>query len=426
MGRSASFLPTRRFHRLRHTNGRIQKSAEIGLEQRGRCQNRGFFMQQINQARRWPRYVAICVAGVVAIMLAGVLAIKLLFGMGATYPGLSGEPASQAIAEIALPLPPGMVAVGADGRVFFTYHPIHRPQDHVAHVLFEWRDGAALPIAPDLGERLHDIFGITVGPDGNIWAVRPGSTSGEATEVLAIDPDSGTIVFDFRFPDGSSPGAQDLRVSPDGRTVYLADTGFLRLTPAALVVLDVETRTVRRVLEDHPSTAPQNRTMTLPDGTPFRLFLGLVTFQVGVDGIALSADGEWLVYKAMTHDTVYRVPTAILRDPAATPDVVAAAVKTLGSAPPSDGIEMDGSGNVILTDVQSGGLARLAPDGRLTTLVRVPGVDWADSVSVAPNGDVWFTDSRLARFLDTFARPAALEDMQAEAPFYIYRVPAPD
>ncbi|MGB3406643.1 MAG: hypothetical protein WBA67_04040 [Jannaschia sp.] len=365
-------------------------------------------------------------AGVIAIVLAGLLVIKLLLGMGASYPGLSDEPVAEAVAEIALPLPPGMVAVGTDGRVFFTYHPLHRPQDHAAHVLFEWRDGAAVPVAPDLGDRLHDIFGITVGPDGHIWAVRPGSTSGAPTEVLAVDPDSGEIGFDLEFPEGTSLGAQDLRVAPDGRTIYLADPGFLRITPAALVVLDVETRTVRRVLEDHPSTAPQNRTITLPDGAPFRLFLGLVTFQVGVDGIALSGDGQWLIYKAMTHDTVYRVPTAILRDPAATPDMVAAAVEVIGAAPPSDGIEMDGAGNVILTDVQSGGLTRLSADGRLTSLARTPGVDWADSVSVAPNGDIWFTDSRLAHFLDTFARPATLEQMQAEAPFFIYRVPAPD
>ena len=371
------------------------------------------------------RFAIILAGGVTTLVLAALVAIKLLFGLGAPYPVTAGGPVTKAIAEIALPLPPGMVAVGANGRIFFTYHPLHRPQDYAEHVLFEWRDGKPVPVAPRLGERLHNIFGITIGPDGNIWAVRPESTSGKPTEVLAINPDSGELVFDFRFPDGTSPGAQDLRVSPDGRTVYLADTGFLRLKPAALVVLDVETRTVRRVLEDHASTAPQNRTMTLPDGSPFRLILGLVTFQVGVDGIAISKDGNWLTYKAMTHDTAYRIPTKILRDPAATPEDVAVAVEVIGTAPPSDGIELDGAGTLILTDVQTGSLVQLTPDGHLTTLVRTQGVNWADSVSVAPNGDIWFTDSKLAHFLDTFARPANLDAMQADAPFFIYRIPAP-
>lgn len=178
--------------------------------------------------------------------------------------------------------------------------------------------------------------------------------------------------------------AQDLRVTSDGRPVILADTGLLRFTSAVLIGLDTENRTFRKVLEAHETTVPQNWVMRRTAGTPFRLGYGLVTFQVGVDGVEISADGEWLIYATMTHVSVYRVPKRLLLDPNVSDQIIGDAIERLGPAPMSDGITLDAAGNVILTDVEYGGLASLK-DGELQALVQIDGFDWADSVSVAPN-----------------------------------------
>jgi len=370
------------------------------------------------------RIISRLLAGLGLILVAALIAVKLIHGSGDPYPSIATPPlVPGAERVIELPYPPGMVAVGSDGRVFYTYHPFHRPQDHTDHLVFEWRDGDGVPVAPDVVERLHGVFGITVDAQGWLWLVRPGAMEGRPTEVLALDPDTGALTFEFEFPGGSAGFAQDLRVTADGRHVILADTGLLRFTPAALIVLDTESRTFRTVLEAHETTAPQNWVMRRTDGTPYRLGYGLVTFQVGVDGIEISADGAWLIYATMTHDSVYQVPTRLLLDPNTSDKDISEAIERLGPAPMSDGISLDANGSVVITDVENGGLAILR-DGALQTLVQVDVIDWADSVAVAPNGDIWFTDSRLTDLLGQFGQPSDAETMANSAPFAIYRIKA--
>lgn len=367
------------------------------------------------------RLIGFAVIGLVALALA---AVKVYFGGGQPYPDVSTAPLRDDLeVAIELPFPPGMVAVGPEGQIYYTYHPFHAPQNHTDVLLFEWRDGQSVPVAQGLGDRLHGIFGITVDSRGWIWAVRPGAMEGRPTEVLAIDPESGEITFEFQFADDMGGFAQDLRVSNDLRQVYLADTGLLRFTSAALIVLDTESLQARSVLVDHESTAPQNWVMRRTDGSPYRLGYGLVTFQVGVDGLEISNDGAWLVYATMTHDSVYRVPTELLNDPTVPADVLEAAVERIGPGPMSDGIALDDRDAVILTDVENGGLMRLDGD-RLTTLVQDDAVDWADSVTVAPNGDIWFTDSALTALLDQFGGPPSRAEIDAAAPYAIYRLPS--
>lgn len=368
------------------------------------------------------RFICFALIGLVALAL---VVVKVFFGGGQPYPNVSTAPLrSDLEVAIELPFPSGMVAVGPEGQIYYTYHPFHAPQDHTDALLFEWRDGQSVPIAQGLGNRLHGIFGITVDSRGWIWAVRPGAMEGRPTEVLAINPISGAITFEFQFADGMGGFAQDLRVSDDLRHVYLADTGLLRFTSAALIVLDTESREAHSVLVDHESTAPQNWVMRRTDGSLYRLGYGLVTFQVGVDGLEVSEDGAWLVYATMTHDSVYRVPTELIKDPAVSPETLEAAIERIGPGPMSDGIALDASGAVILTDVENGGLMRLY-DGQLTTLVQDDAINWADSVAVTPSGDIWFTDSALTALLDQFGNPPTRTEIEAAAPFAIYRLPSP-
>lgn len=368
------------------------------------------------------RLVFRLLAGIGILIAAALVIVKLVFGGGESYPSIATPPLrADAERAIELDFPPGMVAVGPEGRVFYTYHPFHRPQDHTDHLVFEWREGEGFPVAPEIAARLHGVFGITVDARGWLWLVRPGAMEGRPTEVLAIDPDAGTIQFEFEFPKGSAGFAQDLRVTSDGRHVVLADTGLLRFTSAALIVLDTENRTFRTVLEGHDTTSPQNWVMRRTDGTPYRLGYGLVTFQVGVDGIEISADGEWLIYATMTHDSVYRVPMRILLDPTTSDEAIGNAIERLGAAPMSDGIALDRNGGVIITDVENGGLAFLR-DEELQTLVQIDDIDWADSVSVAPNGDIWFTDSRLTDLLGPVGQPSDIATMVNSGPYAIYRI----
>jgi len=174
----------------------------------------------------------------------------------------------------------------------------------------------------------------------------------------------------------------------------------------------------------HPSTQPQDLVMRSRSG-PYRIGYGLLTFQVGIDGIALSANGEWLYYATMSHGDLFRVRTSYLQDPALSPQELAQHLERVGAKPLSDGIELTAGGSVLITDVENGGIARLDPAGQLVTLVRSPTIVWADGVTVTPGGDVLFTDSSIPGYIDQLLRPPARQRLEGRRPYRIYKFHLP-
>jgi hypothetical protein len=378
--------------------------------------------------RGWWR-LAGAIGGVAAFVAVALLSIRLLYGGGERYPDLSTTPVipENAVASlVSLDYPPGNVAIAADGRTFFNYHPFARAERFANATVYELVGTAARPF-PDAAfqPRYQGVFGMTVDRQNQLWLIEPAGLDHERTRLLAFDLGTNTLAFEFWFPPGEARFAQDLRVASDGRTVYLADTGVFRFTPASLIVFDVASRTFRPTLTSALSAQPQDWVIQTPVG-PHKLAYGLITFAVGLDGIELSPDGAWLYFGAMSHDHMYKVATSALRDPALTPAALERQIITLGRKPLSDGITLDHDGAVVITDVEHGGLARLDSAGHLTTLVKSSAVVWADGVVIAPDGDIVFTDSAIPAYIDQLARPPSRDRLAAGRPYHIYRVSTAD
>lgn len=252
----------------------------------------------------------------VAILLVLVF-VKVRYGRGAAYPDVSTAPrvAEAGVqALVALELPPGNVTSSRDGRIFFNTHPFTQSHRFADAFLFELSAGQPRPF-PDAASQpeLKFAFGMTVDAQNRLWLTCPATLDRARTRLIAYDLGENRKVIDHELPRGVGRFAQDLRVAPDGKTLFLADTGAFRLTHAALVVVDIASWTAREVLAADPSTQAQDVVIGTRTG-PYRIGFGLLSFQVGVDGIALSKDGDWLYFGTMSHDTLYRVRTAQLRD----------------------------------------------------------------------------------------------------------------
>lgn len=366
------------------------------------------------------RSLGVLVLGVVVLLLG----VKCRYGRGEPYPSVATAPIvpkEKVSVLVELDLPPGNLARSRSGRVFFNTHPFVRSERFASAFLFELVDGVPRPYPDAATQRdLQFVFGMTVDREERLWLTSPATLDRKTTRIQAFDLATGKRVVDRELAPEVGRFAQDLRVAPDGRTLYLADTGAFRFTHASLLVVDLADWSVREVLGDHPSTQPQGWTIRTRTG-PYRIGWGLLSFVVGIDGIALSDDGQWLYYAAMSHDTLHRVPTAKLRDRSLPAAELAKAVEAVGKKPLSDGIAMAKDGSVLITDVENGGLARLTPDGTLKTLVQLEQVIWADGVVVSEGGEVMFTDSAIPAYIDPLLRPPSKARLDAGRPYRIYR-----
>ncbi|MCA9705269.1 MAG: SMP-30/gluconolactonase/LRE family protein [Myxococcales bacterium] len=373
----------------------------------------------------WKRRALWGLGSLVVVVAGLLLVVRLTLGSGEPYPDVSTAPrlpAERLEVLVELPLPPGNVTSSRGGRIFFDTHPFTQPQRFAESFVFELVDGQprAYP-SEELQPRLQGVLGMTVDAQDRLWMIAPAGLEDRPTRLFAFDLATDALVLEHDLDEAAGMFCQDLRVSPDGKTVYLADTGAFFLASPALVVFDVESRTARRVLEGHPSIEPQDWAIETLDG-PYTLAYGLVNFSVGVDGLAVSHDGRWLYYATMSHDGLYRVPTAVLRDPSQSAEAVAAAVERVGGKPLSDGIEIDAEGRVYVTDVEHGGVAVVEPDGTLETLVRSEAIVWADAVNLTADGSLLVVDSEIPAYIDPLLRPPAEERLHRAAPHRIYRV----
>lgn len=359
---------------------------------------------------------------IVPLLLLVLLAVgaRLRYGGGEPYPDVNTPPVMPASAlEIAAQYsePIGNIAVSADGRLFFTVHPESRPEKEK---LLEWRDGKAVPY-PDAAfqARLDTPLGMTIDRQRRLWVIDHGGHGMRGARLFCFALDTGRLVGVHAFADDIAPlGSflQDLRVSPDGRTVVIADVSFWRKRPA-LVVHDVASRRDRRVLEAHPSVYPQDWIVSTP-AKDMVFFGGLAALKPSVDGVAIDDAGQWVYYAAMAHDGLYRVPLAALRDAALAPADLAAKVQRVSSKPLSDGISIDHADNMLITDVEHGSVMRHRADtGQLETLVHDPRIRWSDGLSHGPHGWLYIADSAIPeQMLRTKAHIAS------QAPYTIWRL----
>ena len=293
------------------------------------------------------------------------------------------------------------VAVSKDGRIFVNFPRWEKDVPiSVAEVM---KDGKLRPY-PDaswnawsnlkpLSVKDHFVCvqSVTIDPQGFLWVVDPAAPGNEfikpgGVKLMKIDLKSDKVIpFDeTAAPQGSY--MNDVRASPDGKYAFLTDSG----QKGALIVVDIATGTIRRVLDGDPRTQPEPGVVPMADGHELRRPDHRIP-AFAADGIALDPAGEYLYWQALVRRTLYRIPTRAL---ISTADA-GASVEKIGTTNVADGLWIDEQGYLFITDPAKNVLRMRTPDGTMSVVAKDVRLRWPDSLAKGADGSIYVTASHI-------------------------------
>lgn len=329
---------------------------------------------------------------------------------------------------------PTGIAVSQEGRVFLCFP---RWDDAMVYTVAELLSDGSLEPYPGLAanqpddaapaESLFSVQSVVVDAMNRLWLLDTGrirwapAVAG-APKLVCVDLFRDAAVKTIPMPADVVPADSylndvrfDLTRGEEG-VAYITDSDR-----GGLILVDIATGVVRRRLEEHASTQPEEMQMVV-EGRVFgrRQTPGGPREPLGVaaDGIALSPDGTVLYYCPLSSRRLYAVPTAALRGERTTEQELAAQVRDLGPKPAVDGIIADDRGRLYLSAFEHNAIIRRRPDGVFETVAADPRLLWPDSFAIGPGGWLYVTANQLHR------QPAFHGGRDERVrPFLVLRVP---
>ncbi|KAH9831160.1 major royal jelly protein-domain-containing protein, partial [Rhodofomes roseus] len=330
---------------------------------------------------------------------------------------------------------PTGVGVGSDGMVFtcyprgnetYTLGLVTGPTTEEAWPNEEWNTPPAFENATNPGYSIVSdklIFVQSVVVDGldRVWALDTGRPRVNGTYLYAQVPGgpklvgfymNGTNFATYTFPSSvvySDSSINDVRFDlRGGGYAYITDSSPYH---AALIVVDLATGESWRHLDGHAAVSPDPNFVPVYNGGEFHqedrgsmltshsvpfyyhtLFApNAIQFMTAfaADGIALSADGEYVYVTPLTSRYLYRVPTSYLKQQPSGNNPYAAllakeAVQVVAqSGGHADGLETDASGYIYIGSQEHNAIHRFnATTGIVEPFIRNPVIQWADTFSV--------------------------------------------
>ncbi|MGW4679781.1 L-dopachrome tautomerase-related protein [Micromonospora taraxaci] len=305
------------------------------------------------------------------------------------------------------------------GRLFLSYPSADGPGVQVVEALPDGRRNPYPDAAwnrtnqPPDGAFVH-VNGLRGGPDGRLWIVDSGTPQIGGKQVpggarlIAVDPHGDRVERVYHLGEALHPTSYVDDVRFNGAIAYLSDAGM-----PGLVVLDLESGRLRRVLDGHPSTVggpvvADGRVLRDPDGAEVRLH---------VDQLEVSPDGRWLYYQPASGG-MSRIDTRWVDDPTVSADEVARRVQRWCDTPSTGGTAIDTTGTIYLSDVDRRRILTVAPDGSVRTLVADPRLVWADAMWLDAEARLWMPAAQLHLTAGLNGGRSAVD-----YPVHIYRMP---
>lgn len=372
------------------------------------------------------------------------LAALLTIASGLLATGCASSMRGEPVEASALPLPFEVVAksyaerwtgvaVSKEGRIFVNYPRWDGPYRNAVEELLP--DGSRRPYpnpkmnlwraGDDPSTGLVCVQSVHVDDKDRLWILDPASPNftgvveGGAKLIhvdLKTDAVVQTIAFDAEIAPRSSY-LNDVRVDTKRNIAYITDSGL-----GAIIVVDLEAGTARRVLAGHSSTQAEAGFTPIIEGTPLRYGGDGDAPRIKSDGLALSPNREWLYYQALSARSLFRVPTDALLDDTLSPNALAQRVEYLGATVSTDGMAVDNDGNLYFSALEKNAIVVRKPDGTTFTLTSGDEISWPDSFAVdRRRGELYFTTAQIHK------RPIFHKgDSTIDDPYLLLKVPTAD
>lgn len=310
---------------------------------------------------------------------------------------------------------PTGVTVSENGRIFVCYPDWGDKSPFTVAEIVEGRIKAypSEEINTFNGENPGNTFisvqSVVADGAGTLWVLdtaAPGFSRPLAggAKLVAVDLATNTVRRVYSFPENvvlETTYLNDVRInhrSGKGGHAFITDSSIYG--PGGIIVVDLESGESFRRLNGDPSTSAVRSflakvegkvLMNRPaDGEPTPVLLA-------TDGIAISRDGDVLYYCPLSGRTLYSIETAKLLDRNVSDEKLSGLVKNWGEKGASDGMITDADGVVYAGDYENNSIRSIEPDGSLKTVVHDPRVLWPDTLSIGPDGYLYFTANQLHR-----------------------------
>jgi sugar lactone lactonase YvrE len=261
-----------------------------------------------------------------------------------------------------------------------------------------------------VGDRtaFQSVLGVEIDSRDRMWILDMGwiagidATSDGAQKLVVIDLASGRELARYEFPDAIANRAtsflNDLAVDEVRGIAYITDSGNRAGSPTAsgIIVYDLASNSARRVLDRDPHVQDDPSRTLFVDG---ERVLPNGRLAVGINGIALSPDGERVFWSITTGDAIYDAPARLLRDPSASAAEIAASIhgpRRIGGG--SDGMTADSKGRIYATSLSHDAVVVFEPTrAGETTIAEGPDFAWSDSMTWDAQGRLYVSTNHLNR-----------------------------
>lgn len=321
------------------------------------------------------------------------------------------------------------VAISKEGRMFVNYP--YWSKEHKYSVVEVKPDGTAVPY-PDAtwnnwknGEQGKDkwvcVQAVYVDDRNTLWVVDPASPMQKgvydnSNKLVQIDLAANKVVRIYPLSSiaGKDSYINDVRVDTKSQTAYLSNS-----STGGIVVLDLKTGEGRMVLTESKAVHADPDYVFTVDGQTLRQ--NGQSLHINSDGIALTSDGNWLIFKPLTDQNLYRIQTQYLKDANMNTNDLNNKVEKVGTFVTTDGMITDDANNLYMGDIEKNTIVKVSPGltGR-TDIITDRRLMWPDSYAISNDGYLYVSCSQIEN-MSKFHNGVNMQ----KRPYTIYKIKLP-